>query len=437
MSIQMNAVLFSEAVQNKEFVFVYQPKVSMATGLVSGAEALIRWQSANGVIIGPDSFIPYAEQQGLIRQITQIAIDNAVKQLHIMKLTQRPIPIAVNITYQDLEDDQLLDYLRDLIESNKLDASLLELEITERTIIKSPKQVQNRLAQLAASGVTISIDDFGTGYTSLEVLSNLPFSRLKLDRSIVAGLMTNKKKERIVSSSIRMARMLNMTTVAEGIEDKLCYEKLMRMGCSYGQGYWLSRPVEFEQLLEITNKRQWKGNPSGLLHLIQLDHMEWRKDILEEVSYLVDMSKQEKKKIDVDMLVRQYSNHQHCNLGKWYYGAGQVFKQYQGFTDMEAAHSALHRAGANLVRMAVKEMSILRLLEEMNLLNELSGQLIIHLEKLETQIQYDTLKFNQLFSERDFLQRSNLMWNQSQLMRHSNQVRTNIISRNIHRFPAG
>ncbi|MBF0187310.1 MAG: EAL domain-containing protein [Magnetococcales bacterium] len=433
----MNDDSFRQALQQQEFIFYYQPKVSMISGKITGAEALIRWQRSDGSIVTPDHFIPYVEQRGLIKQITRIAIDNAVDHLQKIKRLGLALQVAVNITYQDLEDDGLIKHLRSLIQSGDLDATLLQLEITERTVIRSPEEVQNRLAQLAETGMTIAIDDFGIGYTSLEVLSNLPFSTIKLDRSLIRDVATNKKKARIVSSSVRMARLLNMSTVAEGIEDKACYEKLMRLGCTYGQGYWLSRPASFEQFFELSQTRQWKGNPCGQLHLMQLDHMEWRKDILEEVSYLVSLSKSEKRKIDIETVARGHSDYRSCNLGKWYYGVGREFRQYQIYNQMEATHTALHQTGAKLIRMAAKQGRFERLQEEMNTLNELSGQIIMFLEKLETQVQYDTLKFNQVFTEQDFLQSGDMVWNRAMEKRVGYHNRGTIISRNITRFPAG
>jgi diguanylate cyclase (GGDEF)-like protein len=230
------------AVAQNELELYFQPKVDLA-GRVVGAEALARWNHPKRGFVPPDVFIPLAEHTGLIRQLTSRVIDVALAQCRAWQDDGLDLAIAVNLSARDLLDLNLPDEVAALLEQHGVRPDLLELEITESSIIDQPARSIAVLDRLFEMGINLAIDDFGTGYSSLTYLQRLPVKTLKIDRSFVTRLRTNEADANIVRSTIDLGHNIGLVVVAEGVEDQDSFEQLATMGCDIAQGYHIARPM--------------------------------------------------------------------------------------------------------------------------------------------------------------------------------------------------
>ena len=231
------------ALDRGELVLHYQPQVSICTGEVVGAEALVRWQHPERGLVFPDEFIPFTEHTGLIGPLTRHVLDTALAQARTWSDAGRPLPVSVNLSARNLLDVGLPGLVAELLAAHGVDAELLELEVTESAIMTEPARAQHLLEQLATLGVRISIDDFGVGHTSLGQLKNLPISELKIDRSFVMTMAEDPSNALIVQSVVDLGHNLGFTLVAEGVETQQILAALAGAGCDVAQGYHLSRPI--------------------------------------------------------------------------------------------------------------------------------------------------------------------------------------------------
>jgi diguanylate cyclase (GGDEF)-like protein/PAS domain S-box-containing protein len=238
-----------EAIETDQLVLYFQPKQDLSRGLVTGAEALVRWQRPDKGLIPPDRFVPLAEQTGLIGPLTDWVLREAVRQAYVWQRRQPDLRVAVNLSMRNLLDPNLADKVARLLEEWP---AQLDVEITESALMADPERALATLSALSDVGLRIAIDDFGTGYSSLAYLKRLPVDVLKIDRSFVRDLRANTNDRIIVRSTIDLAHNLGLRVVAEGVEDAVAAEVLREFGCDEIQGFYLSQPVparEFEHWL--------------------------------------------------------------------------------------------------------------------------------------------------------------------------------------------
>ena len=231
------------AVETHELVLHYQPKVHLADPRELHVEALVRWQHPVRGLVAPSEFIPFAEQTGFIRQITQAVMARAVAQCVQWRREGLRIHVSINISARDLLDPELADRFANLAADHGCHPSWIALEITESAILDDPGHALRNLERLHALGCRISIDDYGTGYSSLAYLKRLPVNELKIDRSFVMGMVSDASDAVIVRSTVDLAHNMGLTVVAEGVEDEATLRKLRELGCDMAQGYHLSRPL--------------------------------------------------------------------------------------------------------------------------------------------------------------------------------------------------
>lgn len=239
-----------QAVDNKEFTLVYQPKVSYVTQRVSGVEALIRWTDSEGVSISPDVFIEIAESIGVIDKITKWVLSEGYKTLKKWKGTElEDLRMSVNISTIDLKNPHFGDYVLDLFNDEELDTSSLELELTESVLIDQCKSTKANLLLLRRAGIKLSIDDFGKGYSNFSYLQELNVDFLKIDRSIVTNIDSNVKSAAIARSIVDVGHHLDIEIVAEGVETLSENAYMKSIGCDYCQGYFYSKPLNQEDFV--------------------------------------------------------------------------------------------------------------------------------------------------------------------------------------------
>ena len=248
------------ALNNNSLELHFQPQVNTATGDITGVEALLRWNDPDLGSIGPDVFIPIAEEFGLIVQISDWIIDEACRTAQKWaKLFKQPFTMSINISAVHFNEDSLVDTIATALKHSGLDPKYLELELTETSILQDLSQASETLDAFKSMGLKLALDDFGTGYSSLSYLMKLPFDKLKIDQSFIRNLKTETKGAAIVSAIISMSHSLGMSVIAEGVEDAEHMRILLPMHCDQVQGYYISRPLpanKFEQFYMHSVKRR-------------------------------------------------------------------------------------------------------------------------------------------------------------------------------------
>ena len=245
-----------EAAKNNEFVLYYQPKVLFESGKIVGAEALIRWQHPTMGLVSPMRFIPLAETYGYIKELGEWVIDKVCQQLSYWQKRGINIEnISINISPIQFNDRTLKDYIEEKVKYYNINASHLELELTESMIMRNFDLSLEVINSLKTLNILLSLDDFGTGYSSLSYFSKLPFDILKIDRSFVIDIDKNLQNKKIINMIINLAKSLGIKVLAEGVETEVQYNMLKEMGCDLYQGYYFSKPLTVEDFQE-----KWANN---------------------------------------------------------------------------------------------------------------------------------------------------------------------------------
>ncbi len=241
-----------QAVEQKEFVLYYQPKVNLETGAIIGAEALIRWHHPQRGLVSPAQFIPVAEECGIIVPIGRWGLREACRQARAWQYAGLPpVRMAFNISAVELRHKDFIDNVHAILMETGLDTRYLELELTETFLMENSESTAIVLQALKDIGVQLSLDDFGTGYSSLSYLQRFPIDTLKIDQSFVRDITTDSNDASIISAVISMGKNLHMGVIAEGVETKEQLAFLKEKKCPEGQGYYFSRPVAADKFAEL------------------------------------------------------------------------------------------------------------------------------------------------------------------------------------------
>jgi len=236
------------ALDNEEFLLHYQPKADVASGKITGVEALLRWRRPDQGLVSPAEFIPVLEETGLIVQVGEWVLNAVCGQINAwVNAGVEPVPIAVNLSARQFLQVDLGASIRRVLETHRVDPALIEFEITESSLMVNPQEATRTLEYLKALGVTLSIDDFGTGYSSLSYLKRFPINALKIDRSFVRDVTTDVNDAAITLAVISMAHTLGLKVVAEGVETEEQLSFLADHGCDQIQGYYLAKPLPADE----------------------------------------------------------------------------------------------------------------------------------------------------------------------------------------------
>ena len=252
-----------QAIERDELVLFYQPKIDFKTGALTGAEALVRWEHPEEGVIAPNVFIPLAEESGLINKLSDWVLEEGARQLKSWIDRGHDLTLALNLSVKDLMAEDLHSQLKSLMQRNQLPKDVLEIEITESTLMSHPELMSTELVKIKDLGISVAIDDFGSGYSSLNYLKRLPVDVLKIDRAFIQDIETDPSDSAIVAGIIALAETLNMETVAEGVENEGQRSILKKLGCNSFQGYLVAKPQpaeQFEQEFLINNKTALKDS---------------------------------------------------------------------------------------------------------------------------------------------------------------------------------
>ena len=239
-----------DAINNNKLELYYQPKYSLALFRTNEVEALLRWFHPERGFIPPDLIIEIAEESGLIHPLTEWVLQSAITQMESWNKSELTVGVAVNLSAFNLQNPHLITMIKFLLDIKSINPNQLILEVTESAMMENPELAKSVLSGLHNMGLKIAIDDFGTGYSSLAYLKNLPVNELKIDRSFIMNIDSDKSDRAIVKSTIDLAHNLGLSVVAEGVETQEGWDILAEMGCDIIQGYFLSKPLpakEFEQ----------------------------------------------------------------------------------------------------------------------------------------------------------------------------------------------
>jgi EAL domain-containing protein (putative c-di-GMP-specific phosphodiesterase class I) len=240
-----------DAIESGQIVVHYQPKFDLATGAITGAEALVRWEHPQFGLLGPGAFLPLAEQTGLMRPLTLRVLNDALAQCARWRDEGLEIAVAVNLGAPNLLDLGLPGDVRQALERWDVDPRLLQLEITETIVAADPVRVIEIMQRLGELGIELSLDDFGTGSSSLAYLRELPVQELKIDKSFILGMDEDEEAATIVQTIVDLAHNLQLRAVAEGIETDDAYRLLADSGCDQGQGFLMGRPMPAAELAAL------------------------------------------------------------------------------------------------------------------------------------------------------------------------------------------
>jgi diguanylate cyclase (GGDEF)-like protein len=233
-----------EALDRGEFFLAYQPTFTLSDMTPTGVEALIRWKHPTRGIVQPDTFIPLLEETGLITEVGRWVLREACRQGATWRDAGYEITMAVNVSGRQLDTDELLVDIEEALSDSGMAADQLTVEITETTLMRNIEQTARRLTEIKRLGVRIAIDDFGTGYSSLAHLQQFPVDALKIDRSFISGLRSNKEGETLIHTLVQLGKALSLETFAEGIEQQDELSLLKDEDCDNGQGFLFARPLD-------------------------------------------------------------------------------------------------------------------------------------------------------------------------------------------------
>ena len=252
-------------IQQKQLVLYYQPQISIQTGIVTGVEALVRWQHPEYGLIFPNEFISLAETSGLIEGVTEQVIKQAIDQTLYWKSESLEVQISINISAENITSLSLPEQLTRMLQHHSIDPAAITLEVTESALMGKLVTSLDILTRLRMKGISLSIDDFGTGYSSLSQLYRMPFTELKVDQSFVANMTIDDEAYGIVKTCIMLGHELKMQVVAEGVENSKTLSLLKKMGCDIAQGYYIARPMPAGDLIPWMNRRK-KNTPLESVH---------------------------------------------------------------------------------------------------------------------------------------------------------------------------
>jgi diguanylate cyclase (GGDEF)-like protein/PAS domain S-box-containing protein len=245
------------AIRENQLILHFQPKICLTSNRVYGFEALLRWNHPELGFIPPNDFVPIAEHSNLIYPLTLWVLENGIRHCKHWLQQGFQISMAMNLSARNLLDDRIVLDLKRLLREYDLPGHLVELEITESTIMADPSRAEAALARINRLGVRLSVDDFGTGYSSLAYLKRLPVQTLKIDSSFVRSMLNDEQDEIIVNSTIHLAHNLGLRVVAEGVETPAVYQKLVDLGCDEAQGFYMGRPLPAPEAERWLKESTW------------------------------------------------------------------------------------------------------------------------------------------------------------------------------------
>ena len=246
-----------KALKNDELIVYFQPQIDTNNDSVIGMETLVRWQHPTLGMVFPDTFIPLAELTGMIVELDRVVMAKAIAAFMKMKnLGLNPGVLSLNLAMKQIEEGDFFVFIQNLVSENGCTFKDIEFEVTETQVMHNPQESISALKKLSDLGIRISVDDFGTGYSSLSYLKKLPINKLKIDKSFVDNLPSDKEDAAIVKTIITLCKSLSLDVIAEGVESEIQKDFLLESGCDHVQGYFYSKPIPEEEMHQFLKNHQ-------------------------------------------------------------------------------------------------------------------------------------------------------------------------------------
>jgi EAL domain-containing protein (putative c-di-GMP-specific phosphodiesterase class I) len=290
-------------------------------------------------------------------------------------------PVSFNVSARDLEDDSFVTTMVDALERSGIPSDEIEIELTENEALTGGEHLMHNLRLLEEAGISLTMDDYGIGHSSIDSLSVWPFSTIKLDQGMIGRMLTSTKNAKIVQSSIRMAHELNLKVVAEGVESQEQYDFLMDSGCQLVQGYLISKPLPLDRFTEfVCDDSRWVGFPLGLVHMALIDHIQWRRQLVQRLVDLAQRPPGCPRRLQGAYPEQSCTE---CKLGKWYDENDAVYREHPVFQALEAPHRQLHEIATRLIRKVQRGAELADIRAGLSSLTACSVELVGLLQALE------------------------------------------------------
>jgi diguanylate cyclase (GGDEF)-like protein/PAS domain S-box-containing protein len=357
-----------EALEQREFVLYYQPKVNMRSGEVIGAEALIRWQHPEQGLLSPALFLPLVEDHELIKSIGDWVIDTALVQMEAWQTLGLTLPVSVNVAGRQLQSPDFLNKLGDALLKHPSVAHMLEMEVLESSALEDIDQISQVIAACQDLGVGFDLDDFGTGYSSLTYLKRLPVQTLKIDQSFVRDMLDDVDDLAILEGIIGLAESFQRRTIAEGVEIEAHSHMLLRLGCEWGQGYAIAKPMPAADIPAWVASRT--APPAFAPPQVEREELPVLFAMTEHRAWIKALSMHLRDRRNPAPLLEL----QHCRFGQWLDRSGaRLYANHPAFPIIVAQCTAIHRRASELlqapppqnkvdegVRLSIAEMETMR-----------------------------------------------------------------------------
>lgn len=253
-----------EAVVKKQFEVYLQPEINIETMRIDKAEALVRWNHPTRGVLGPGHFIQIAERSDLIIGIGRCVIDQVCHMSNRLNAVENQMKIAFNVSIAQMERHDFADTIAQTLAANRTDASNIEIEITESVAMREPRLVRSHMDTLKSYGIRFAVDDFGTGYSGLATLKDFPFDIIKIDRAFVQAAAQSPRNQALAKTIFYLADVMQLDTVAEGVETEAQFAAMKNLGATYAQGYLFKRPQGFDEFRVFAHRFNWQKNSTDI-----------------------------------------------------------------------------------------------------------------------------------------------------------------------------
>lgn len=374
----------SYGLAGQEFIFYYQPIFSLVTGEICGAEALLRWQHSDGTLVMPAAFIPQAQASGIITEITQAMVPRLIDDLEAITALDSTLIAYLNLSAKDLENEALIGSIASDLAAKSIKPHNLGIEIVESVLMPPNEAIRKSIFDFAAAGMPIVLNDFSAGNTTLNYLSQLPLSAIKLSMNIVHRAPLSRMDFRVLRHLVSMGHQLRLNVIAEGLENEELYELILSTGCTAAQGYHLSYPLPLSEFLILLKQKPRQVNyPFGLEYLAQIDHVDFRRDVIREALIIYNNP-------DADVRQRALArlpllDPEASLLGEWYYGVGQQWRDTAEYKALGRIHLHFHQTAQTLLRAAQDGADRDQVEQLLNQLADLSAEILAHLQRFALQ----------------------------------------------------
>ena len=383
-TIQPNITLTAlcKALTNGEFFYYYQPIISLESGAICGAEALLRWKQPDGTMLMPAAFIPLSENTSFIAEMTRELLPRLIGDLRQVNAVKPSHFVHLNLSTPDLNRTDLAESLSKQISQMNIEPGNLRVEIVEDVFMPPVPQVEETIARLVSNGIPVVLNDFSAGYTTLDVLSRLPLTAIKLALNIVQRATTSRKDFRILRHLVNMGHQLSLDIIAEGIETEEMYDLTLSTGSTYSQGFYFSYPLSLPDYLALLQQEpHWSNYPFGMEYLTQIDLIDFRRDVIRAA---LTINKYKQEEIRQRVLARLPElDERKSDLGVWFTSVGQEWKEKPGFGELQAKHQQMHETANRLIQASLQDEPWEKILQLINLLSEQSRQIAQFLHEIE------------------------------------------------------